>query len=112
MLSIPRALPPVTQGSALQAPERMRGIGAVIAIQAPECIWRPIRGRETINGTGNSPPGVGYRCGSGGAFFLLPTAAILLCGFPSVSRADQKGGEAQTGKLACMDEHHYLTVRA
>ena len=76
----PRALPPVTHGSALQAPERMRGIGAVIAIQAPECIRRPIRGRETINRTGNSPPGVAYRCGSRGAYFLLPTAAILFSG--------------------------------
>ena len=27
-------------------------------------------------------------------------------------RADQTGGEVQSGKLACMDEHHYLTVRA
>ena len=27
--------------------------------------------------TGNSPPGKGYRCGSRGAFFVLPTAAIL-----------------------------------
>ena len=26
--------------------------------------------------------------------------------------ADQTGGEVQAGKLACMDEHHYLTVRA
>ena len=39
-LSIPRALPPVTQGSALQAPERM---------------WRPIRGKEeTSRGWGIS----------------------------------------------------------
>ena len=52
------------------------GTGDVIAIQAPECIWRPIRGRETIHRTGISP-GKGYRCGSRGAFFLLPTAAIL-----------------------------------
>ena len=37
MLSIPRALPPVTQSSALQAPERM---------------WRPIRGRKRIQRTG------------------------------------------------------------
>ena len=46
------------------------------------------------------------------AHFLLPTAAILLCGFPSASRADLTGGEVQSGKLACMDEHHYLAVRA
>ena len=38
MLSIPRALPPVTQGSALQAPERLWGIWDVITLQAQECI--------------------------------------------------------------------------
>ena len=32
----PRALPPVTQGSALQAPERMRGSGDVDTFQKPE----------------------------------------------------------------------------
>ena len=26
--------------------------------------------------------------------------------------ADQTGGEVQAGKLACMDEHHYLAARA
>ena len=56
------------------------GTGDVIIIQAPECIWRLIRGRETIHRTGNSPPGKGYRCGSRGAYFLLPTAAILFSG--------------------------------
>ena len=35
----PRALPPVTQGSAFQAPERIRGSGDVITFQAPECLW-------------------------------------------------------------------------
>ena len=34
----PRAVPPVTHGSALQAPERMWGTCDVIAFQAPECI--------------------------------------------------------------------------
>ena len=29
---------------------------------------------------GASPPGEGYRCGSSGAYFLLPTAAILFSG--------------------------------
>ena len=33
----PRALPPVTHGSALQA---------------PECMWRPIRGRKESSGQG------------------------------------------------------------
>ena len=60
----------------------------------------------------NSTPGEGYRFGSRGAYFVLPTAAILLCGFLSASRADQTGGDAQAGKLACMDEHHYLAARA
>ena len=32
----PRALPPVTQGSALQAPERLRGTSDAITLQAPE----------------------------------------------------------------------------
>ena len=35
----PRALPPVTHGSAFQAPERMWGTCDVIAFQAPECMW-------------------------------------------------------------------------
>ena len=65
MLSNPRALPPVTQGS---------------AFQAPECLWHPIRGRKTSHRTGNSPPVEGYRCGSRGAYFVLPSAAILFSG--------------------------------
>ena len=46
------------------------------------------------------------------SLFLLPTAAIFFCGFPSANRADQTDGEVQTGKLAYMTEHHYLAVRA
>ena len=38
MLSIPRALPPVTHGSALQAPERLRDTDDVITLQTQECI--------------------------------------------------------------------------
>ena len=34
----PRALPPVTHGSAFQAPERLQDTGDVIALQAPECL--------------------------------------------------------------------------
>ena len=37
---IPRALPPVTQSSALQAPECSWRTGDEIALQAPECLWR------------------------------------------------------------------------
>ena len=29
-----------------------------------------------------------------------------------LTTADQTGGEVQAGKLACMDEHHYLAARA
>ena len=50
----PRALPPVTQGSAFQAPERIRGSGDVITFQAPECLWfiflPRIRGRWSYGG--------------------------------------------------------------
>ena len=46
----------------------------------PIRLIRLIRGRGTIDRTGNSPPGKGYLCGSRGAYFLLPTAAILFSG--------------------------------
>ena len=39
MGSSPRALPPVTHGSALQAPEGMRGSGDMDTLQAEECLW-------------------------------------------------------------------------
>ena len=61
---------------------------------------------------GASPLGEGYRCGSMGAYFVLPTAAILFCGFPSASRADQTDGEGQTGKLAYMTEHTHQAAKA
>ena len=38
MLSNPRALPPVTQGSALQASECLWGTCDVITLQAPKCL--------------------------------------------------------------------------
>ena len=41
---------------------------------------RLIRGRETIHRTENTPLGEGYCCGSRGAYFLLPKAAILFSG--------------------------------
>ena len=44
-----RALPPVTQSSALQAPECSWRTGDEIALQAPECLWRPIRGRIRLS---------------------------------------------------------------
>ena len=39
LLSIPRALPPVTHGSALQAPECLWRSGDMITFQKPECMW-------------------------------------------------------------------------
>ena len=71
-----------------------------------------LEGSTPEDGSGASTLGKGYCCGSRGAYFLLPTAAILFCGFLSASRADQTGGDAQAGKLACMNEHHYLAARA
>ena len=71
-----------------------------------------LEGSTPEDGSGASPPGVGYRCGSRGAYFLLPTAAILFCGYPSASRADQTDGEGQTGKLAYMTEHTHQAARA
>ena len=41
---------------------------------------RLIRGRERIQRIGASPPVEGYSCGSRGAYFVLPTAAILFSG--------------------------------
>ena len=42
----------------------------------PFSAWRAVRQR-----TGAEPsPGEGYRCGSKGAYFLLPTVAILFSG--------------------------------
>ena len=36
-----------------------------------------LEGSTPEDGGGASPPGEGYRCGSKGAYFVLPTAAIL-----------------------------------
>ena len=49
---------------------------------------------------GASPPGEGYRCGSRGAYFVLPKAAILFCGFLSAKgRLDGWGGSV---RQACL----------
>ena len=78
MLSIPRALPPVTHGSALQAPECLRGTCDVITFQAPERLWdvgaqiRPIRG------------GRKKRIPPGDADGHLPGGMIMVCGLNSV----------------------------
>ena len=47
-----------------------------------------------------------------GSLFVLPSAAILFCGFPSASRADQTDWEGQTGKLAYMTEHTHQAAKA
>ena len=73
---------------------------------------RLIRGKIEIQRTGAPLTRRRISLWLHGSLFVLPTAAILLCGFPSASRADQTGGEVQAGKLACMDEHHYLAARA
>ena len=75
---------------------------------------RPIRlihGKIEIQRTGNSPPGERYRCGSRGAFFYCQRQLFCFVAF-RLPRADQTGGEVQSGKLACMDEHHRLAARA
>ena len=59
-----------------------------------------LEGSTPEDGSGASPPGEGYRCGSRGAYFVLPTAAILLCGFPSANgRPDGWGGSV---RQACL----------
>ena len=39
-----------------------------------------LEGSTPEDRSGASTPDVGYRCGSSGAYFLLPTAAILFSG--------------------------------
>ena len=70
--------------------------------------WRAVRQRMGAE----PPPGEGYRCGSNGAYFVLPTAAILFCGFPVCPWADQTDVEVRTGKLAYMAEHTHRAARA
>ena len=68
---------------------------------------------QYARGQGRSlSPGEGYRCGSRGAYFLLPTAAILFCWFPVCLWADLTDVEGQTGKLAYLAEHTHQAVRA
>ena len=71
-----------------------------------------IRGGETIPKTGNSPPGEGYRCGSRGAYFVLPKAAILFYAFPSASGQTRKVGRfKQASLLAWMNITTWLQGR-
>ena len=70
-----------------------------------------LEGSTPEDGGGASPPGEGYRCGSRGAFLYCQRQLFCFVAF-RLPRADQTGGEVQSGKLACMDEHHYLAVRA
>ena len=154
--SNPRALPSVTQSSALQAPERQRESCNLtthphrtdalhstllpgrqyhdmmhhIALRClegstmsnlvhrrrrcarivPHSILLP--GGQYARGQGRSlSPGVGNRCGSMGAFLYCQRQPFCFVAF-RLPRADQTGGEVQSGKLACMDEHHRLAARA
>ena len=72
---------------------------------------RLIRGKTEIKRTESLSPGVDNRCGSRGAFLYCQRQLFCFVAF-RLPRADQTGGEVQSGKLACMDEHHYLVVRA
>ena len=109
MLSIPRALPPVTHGSALQAPKRIEVLYDATSLLTGQMLHIALcclegstmsnlvhrrrrcarivlhsilclEGSTPEDRSGASTPGKGYRCGSRGAFFLLPTAAILFSG--------------------------------
>ena len=46
------------------------------------------------------------------AYFVLPSADFLFCGFPVCQWADQTDGEGQTGKLAYVGEHTHQAARA
>ena len=59
-----------------------------------------LEGSTPEDGGGASPPGEGYRCGSRGAYFVLPTAAILFSeGLEGPARQDwelRHGAAAKT----------------
>ncbi len=102
-------MPPVTQSSAFQAPKRIEVLydaTSLLTGHMPHMALRCLEGSTLSNlvhrlrrcarivtymvllpggqyarGQERSlSPGVGYRCGSRGAYFLLPTAAILFSG--------------------------------
>ena len=61
---------------------------------------------------GASPPSERYRCGSKGAYFVLPKAAILLCGFPSAYGQTRRVGRfRQASLLAWMNITAWLKGR-
>ena len=72
---------------------------------------RPIRGNKTSHRTGTLHQAKDI--------VVAPGEPILYCQrqlfcfvFFRLPAADQTDREVQAGKLACMDEHHYLAVRA
>ena len=67
--------------------------------------WRAVRQRKGVSS------GKGYRSGSMGAFLYCQRQLFCFVAF-RLPRADQTGREVQSGKLACMDEHHYLAAKA
>ena len=70
IIRVPSSRMPHTSSDNYQAPSSYDR-----CLTCRSAAWRAVRHR-----TGNSPPGKGYRCGSRGAYFLLPTAAILFSG--------------------------------
>ena len=64
------------EGSTLSNLVHRRRRCARIVLQSILCL----EGSTPEDGGGASPPVEGYRCGSRGAYFLLPTAAILISG--------------------------------
>ena len=70
-----------------------------------------LEGSTPEDGGRSLSPGVGNRCGSIGAFLYCQRQLFCFVAF-RLPRADQTGREVQSGKLACMDEHHYLAAKA
>ena len=73
---------------------------------------RPIRGRTEIKRTGAPLTRRRISLWLQGSLFCTANGSYFVLWLSVCQRADQTGGEVQSGKLACMDEHHYLTERA
>ena len=69
-----------------------------------------VKGSTPEDGGRSLSPDVGNRCGSRGAFLYCQRQLFCFVAF-RLPRADQTGGEVQSGKLAYMDEHHRLAAR-
>ena len=87
------------------------------ATKQNSCLWQykkaPLEPQRYPSPGDRLPIGLRYlSVASEEAHFVLPRAAILFCGFPVCPWADQTDGDGQTGKLAYMDDHTHLAVRA